>query len=101
MDTPEPKIEPANLRFLRILVTVLTASMIIGVVTIIALLVIRLQADPSALVLPAEITLPNGTKALAFTQANDWYAVITTDDEILIFNRDDQKLRQRIQVKSR
>jgi uncharacterized protein DUF6476 len=99
MDTPEPKIEPANLRFLRILVTVLTASMIIGVVTIIALLVIRLQGEPSTTPLPAEITLPNGSKATAFTQGGDWYAVVTTDNEILIFNRDDGSLRQRIEIK--
>jgi uncharacterized protein DUF6476 len=99
MDTPEPKIEPANLRFLRILVTVLTATMIIGVVTIITLLVIRLQGDPSTTPLPAEITLPDGTKATAFTQSGDWYAVITAGNEILIFNREDGTLRQRIEIK--
>ncbi|NOX74684.1 MAG: hypothetical protein GXP03_14070 [Alphaproteobacteria bacterium] len=101
MDTPEQNGEPANLRFLRILVTVLTATMIIGVVTIIALLVIRLQANPSSAPLPAEITLPDGTKAQSFTQGGDWYAIITTDDEILVFNRTDGSLRQRIEINNR
>ena len=45
---PEQEIEePAQLRFLRRLVTVLTAVMIGGVVLIIALLVIRLNDKPS------------------------------------------------------
>jgi len=82
-------------------VTVLTTTMIIGVVTIIALLVIRLQANPSAPPLPAEITLPDGTKAQAFTRGGDWYAIITTEGEILIFNRDTGDLRQRIKIKPR
>ncbi len=81
--------------------TALTATMIIGVVTIIVLLVIRLQATTPTPPLPAEITLPDGTKPQSFTQGGDWYAVITTDNEILIYNRSSGDLRQRIQIKSR
>jgi len=89
--------EPANLRFLRRLVTVLTAVMILGVTTIVALLILRLQAPPR-LPLPAAITLPDGARAAAFTQGRTWYAVVTETDEILIFDRDTGALAQRVQI---
>ena len=82
--------------------TILTASMILGLVTIIALIVIRVPnvirtvADPVPL--PENITLPADTKPASFTQGSDWYAVITTKDKILIFNRSDGKLRQTIAI---
>ena len=56
-DAPEPDL-PANLRFLRVLVTVLTATMILGLITIVALLVIRFS-QPPRLSLPDEIALPD------------------------------------------
>lgn len=43
-DTPSP--EPANLRFLRRLVTVLTAVMILGIAAVVGLLVLRLSTPP-------------------------------------------------------
>ncbi|MDQ7079608.1 MAG: DUF6476 family protein [Paracoccaceae bacterium] len=98
-NTPEQGGEPANLRFLRVLVTILTASMIAGLVTIIALIVIRVPKVMQSVALPDAITLPDGSKASSFTQGPDWYAVVTTDDRILIFNRDDGKLRQEITIR--
>ncbi|MEM8690776.1 MAG: DUF6476 family protein [Pseudomonadota bacterium] len=92
----DPAQEPANLRFLRRLVTGLTAIMIMGVLTIIVLLVIRLNATPSAVQLPDTLTLPDGTKPTAFTLGPDWLAVIT-DDEILIYNLDGS-LRKRVSI---
>ncbi len=101
-NTPEdPEIlpEPANLRFLRRLVTVLTAVMIAGLVAIVSLIVIRFTAaTKTPAPLPAEITLPSGATASAFTQGADWYAVVTTDDRILIFDRATQELRQTIEI---
>jgi hypothetical protein len=88
--------EPANLRFLRRMVTVLTAVMILGVVVVIGLLVTRLSRNTP--VLPSEITLPDGAKATAFTQAVDWYAVVTDKNEILIFDRMTGALRQTVVV---
>lgn len=88
--------EPANLRFLRRLVTVLTATMIGGVILITALIVIRY--NQSATPLPDVITLPDGTKATAFTQARNWYAVVTEDDQILIFARDSGRLLQTLEI---
>jgi hypothetical protein len=101
---PENTGEPANLRFLRILVTILTASMIAGLVTIIVLIVIRvpnvIQAVKESVPLPDAISLPDGTTATAFTQAHDWYAVVTNDNQILIFNQTDGSLRQTIKITS-
>lgn len=88
--------EPANLRFLRRLVTVLTTVMICGVLVVIVLLVTRLNRD--APVLPATIELPDGAQAQAFTQGADWYAVVTTDNRILIFDRLTGKLQQTVVI---
>ena len=80
---PEP-VEPANLKFLRLLVTSLTAIMIVGVLVVIALLVTRLRDTGPQL--PAEITLPDGARATAFTQGQGWYAVVTDDNRLLVEN---------------
>lgn len=87
---------PANLTFLRRLVTVLTIIMIAGVVTVVALLVIRLNADPAPLPLPDQITLPDGTTATAFTIGSDWFGIVTENDEILIYDQVTGTLRQTI-----
>lgn len=89
---------PANLTFLRRLVTVLTIIMIGGVVTVVALLVIRLNTDPAPLPLPDRVTLPDGGKATAFTVGPDWYAVVTDDTQILIFDQVTGTLRQTIAI---
>jgi len=78
------------------MVTVLTTVMIFGVVIVIGLLVTRLGRD--TLVLPSEIALPDGATATAFTQAADWYAVVTDDNRILIFDRMTGALRQTVDV---
>ena len=96
-----PAEEPANLKFLRRLVTTLTATMIVGLVVMITLVVIRLNASTPQLALPDYITLPNGTRATAFTHTPSWYAIVTADDRILIFNRDSGELTQDIRVTSR
>ncbi|MEP5732270.1 MAG: DUF6476 family protein [Sulfitobacter sp.] len=89
-------VEPANLTFLRRLVTVLTVVMIVGVLVVIGLLVTRLTRDAPAL--PDQITLPDGITARAFTQGPDWYAIVTTKDEILIYNRLTGALQQTLQI---
>ena len=88
--------EPANLRFLRRMVTVLTTVMICGVVIVIGLLVTRLSRNAPDL--PSQIALPDGAKAVAFTQAADWYAVVTDAGEILVFDRMTGALRQTVVV---
>jgi uncharacterized protein DUF6476 len=93
MDDP---IEPANLRFLRRLVTVLTTVMICGVLVVIGLLVTRLNRDSP--ILPQEIALPEGASAVAFTQGPDWYAIVTNREEILIYDRLTGTLRQTVTI---
>ena len=62
--------EPPNIKFLRRLVTVLTATMIFGLLVVIGLLVIRFSNKSPDL--PASITLPDGEKAVTFTQGPDF-----------------------------
>jgi len=88
--------EPGSLRFLRILVTVLTAVMIVGFIVLIGFLVTRFP-DSGALPLPDQITLPDGTMPVAFTQTADWFAVVTDGDKILIYTPEGT-LRQEIAV---
>ncbi|PIE12596.1 MAG: hypothetical protein CSA70_08805 [Rhodobacterales bacterium] len=96
-DTPNP-VDEKTLKFLRVLVTVLTGTMIVGVLVIIGLLVTRIAA-PAPMV-PATLTLPNGTVPTAYTQTADWVAVVSDDNRILIFNRLTGALIQEIDVKT-
>ncbi len=96
-EAPEPGTEPPNLRFLRILVTVLTATMIAGVVIIIVLLVTRFPTS-DRIALPEAINLPDGTAATAFTRGSGWFAVVTADQRILIFDAPTGKLTQTIAI---
>ncbi|MFY9212961.1 MAG: DUF6476 family protein [Aestuariivita sp.] len=88
--------EPANLRFLRRLVTLLTVVMIGGLVVITSLIVIRFSQTGPAL--PDQITLPDGTTAETFTKGRGWYGVVTTDNQILIFDQLTGALRQTIEI---
>ena len=87
------------LRLLRALVTVLTAVMIAGIVSVVALLVIRMP-DGRALAaapVPDAIRLPRGVEATAFTRGPNWFAVVTGDDRILIYGADGT-LRQEVRI---
>ena len=77
---------PRNLRFLQRLVTLLTVSMILGILTIAALLAFKLRSEN--INFPQTLTLPDGTKPIAFTQTKDWYSIITEANEILIYKND-------------
>lgn len=101
-EAPIPESEARHLRFLKWLVTVLTATMILGVLAIVALLVIRLQAPvpqagPVPPALPATISLPQGARATAVTAGAGWFAVVTDAGEILIYTPDGT-LRQRVAI---
>lgn len=87
---------PPQLIFLKRLVTALGVAMIAGFLVLIAALVIRLNADP--LPLPDRITLPEGVTATAFTQGTDWFAVVTSDNRILIYDRTTSALRQEVSI---
>ncbi|WP_076647480.1 DUF6476 family protein [Pontibaca methylaminivorans] len=94
--SPDATEEPANLRFLRRLVTTLAAVMIVGLVIVIVLLVIRLSTPAAVPALPDTITLPEGASAQAVTIGADWYGVVTDDGRFLIFDRTSGALRQSV-----
>ncbi|MCT4555449.1 MAG: DUF6476 family protein [Pelagimonas sp.] len=102
MNSEEPLVEdlpePPQLRFLRLLVTVLTGVMIAGIGMI--LFLIWLSYSNARAPLPEVITLPSGAEATAYTQGADWYAVVTADNQILIFDRATGDLRQTIQIEA-
>lgn len=95
--TPEPGELPPNLKLLRLLVTVLMVTMIGGFLVIVALFVIRMPGG-GALPLPDTIVLPDGAQATAFTRGTDWYAIVTDDDTILIYDAATGALRQTIAI---
>lgn len=78
---------PPGLRFLKGLVIALTLTMIAGVITVVAVLVTRMPRMSATPLLPDALILPAGTTATAVTAGDGWFAVVTTDDRILIFDR--------------
>ena len=91
-----PDALPPVALYLKRLVTALAVVMIVGFVVLITLLILRLNADP--LPLPDRITLPDGVQAYSFTQGQDWFGVVTSDNRILVYDRATGTLRQTIEV---
>ncbi|RBW61831.1 DUF6476 family protein [Ruegeria sp. A3M17] len=93
---PQEPQETPQIRLLRRMVMLLTAVMIGGVLVTFALIVIRLSDRTPTL--PDQIELPDGAKAQAVTIGSNWYAVVTDDNRILIFDKTTGKQRQEIVV---
>lgn len=89
--------EPGLVRYLKWLVTALSVTMIGGVIVLVAVVVMRFNAE-TAPTWPAEIVLPEGARPAAVTRGPDWIAVVTEDGRILIFAADGRDLRQEIVV---
>lgn len=68
--------------------------MIVGLVTVVALIVMRFREDGP--ILPEEIALPDGVAVQAVTTGDGWYALVTEDDRILIYDRITGALRQEV-----
>ncbi|WP_156945905.1 DUF6476 family protein [Roseicyclus elongatus] len=82
---------PRDLRFLKTLVTVLTGVMIAGVITITALLVIRLNDTAEAPILtvaPGEYAVPEGVGVTGFQLVGRHVVIIGDDNVIRVFERD-------------
>lgn len=98
----EPATLPPELRFLKILVTALAGTMIIGLITIVTLFVIRLPKTPDPRpALPETLQMPEGLAAEAVTMGRGWVGVVATGEtgeEFLIFDSTTGTLRQRIAV---
>ncbi|WP_081536162.1 DUF6476 family protein [Rhodovulum sp. P5] len=95
-DTPQDAGLPPNLKLLRVLVTVLMVTMIAGFLVIVALFVIRMPGG-GTVTLPDQVALPDGATATAFTRGRDWFAIVTADDQILIYDMDGT-LRQTMRI---
>jgi len=91
--SPEP-IEPANLRFLRLLVTGMTVVMVVGLLALVVLLVMRFREDGP--ILPENLALEDGVSAQAVTMGDGWVAIVTEDNRILIHDRITGALRQEV-----
>ncbi|WP_375186111.1 DUF6476 family protein [Pseudooceanicola sp.] len=91
MDTNTPEDDAQDfpqLRFLRVLVTVLAGVMILGLLVLITLIVIRFRTPPAAPVptLPTTITLPEGAVPQAVTAGQGWFLVVTQDGRALVYD---------------
>lgn len=71
--------------------------MILGLLVIVTLFVTRFWRGPD-LALPASVTLPEGARATAFTQGGNWFAIVTGDGRILIYDRAGGTLRQVVEI---
>lgn len=84
---------PPNLRFLRVLVTVLTAVMILGVLTVVLLLVIRLNDfSRPILVHPDVFTIPAEVGTVGYSVINGYTVIIGDDGVIRVFSSDTREL---------
>lgn len=68
--------------------------MIIGVITVVAVIVTRMPqsfaarpSPPATIALPDSISLPEGAKAQAITFGTGWTAVVTQDNRILVYGK--------------
>ncbi|WP_438976340.1 DUF6476 family protein [Roseicyclus sp.] len=98
-DAELPDALPASLRWLKVLVTVLTAVMIIGVITIVALLVIRLNATSAPVfVAPGDFTLPAGVGAVGISVIDGQSVIVGDDGVIRIYDSATRTLVQEFRI---
>ncbi|MBU2866982.1 hypothetical protein KO497_08315 [Pacificibacter marinus] len=90
----------AGLTLMRRLVTSLLVVMILGFLLLIGLLVTRFPTMDASVSfdLPENIALPAGATAQNFTRGADWVAIVTTDNQILIFDATSGALRQTVEI---
>jgi hypothetical protein len=74
---------------------VLAGVMIIGFVIIVCVFVINFRKSPT--LIPTALELPSNVNPIAYTQTTNWYAIVTDDDEILIFDNTGNEI-QKIKV---
>ncbi len=101
-ETPEDDAPPlpADLRFLKTLVTVLTAVMILGVITIVMLLVIRLNGGGApVLVHPEVFEIPDGVETVGYSVIDGYTVIIGDDGVIRVFASDTRRLMDELNLR--
>jgi hypothetical protein len=98
-DTPEEEAMPLPpvVRALQWLVVALTASMVLGVITVVGVVVTRFP-KPSTPPVPETLVLPEGESAQAITQGPDWIGIVSDANRIYIFDRTTGNLRQTVEI---
>jgi hypothetical protein len=96
-EVPANPPEPANLRFLRRLVTTLTATMILGLIAIFTVLVIRLQTTST--MFPEITALPAGTEVLSVSRTPRELVIIDLSRRIYVLSLDGTTLLQEFELK--
>lgn len=88
-DAPLSPADARTLRYLRGLVSLLTAVMVLGMITLVAVFVMRFPDGKAAaqkgLVPPQELALPPGTAVTALTRTPDAWVVVTAAGDIYFF----------------
>lgn len=85
-----------HLQYLKMLVSILTLTMVLGIVAIVVILWTKLNARPLP-ELPASIILPEGAEPEAVTFGRDRLIVVTDQGEVLVFGADGG-LEQQIEI---
>lgn len=78
--------------------TALTVVMMGGLIAIAVVIVFRFP-DPTPVV-PENLPLPAGSTISAVTQGKGWIAIVTDQQQILIFNSGTGKLTQTVEIKT-
>ena len=96
-EVPANPPESANLRFLRWLVTTLTATMILGLIAIFTVLVIRLQTTNA--MFPEITALPANTEVLSVSRTPSELVIIDQSRRIYVLSLDGTILLQEFELK--
>jgi hypothetical protein len=89
---------PLSVRLLQWLVITMTVAMIVGLITIVAVIVTRMPRPAPPVALPADFALPEGIEAEAVTFGRGFVAVVTRDRRILILDPATGAIRQDVAI---
>lgn len=90
---------PPQLRWLKRLVTVLTVTMIGGVLAISALLVIRLNAQSTPVVIaPGDFVLPEGVGLVGLSVIDGRVIVVGDDAVIRVFDGESREMIREMEI---
>lgn len=90
---------PPQLRWLKRLVTVLTVTMIGGVLAISALLVIRLNAQSAPVVIaPGDFVLPEGVGLVGLSVIDGRVIVVGDDAVIRVFDGESREMIREMEI---